>query len=177
MIELALLSSSKSSMGFLLQTQTLKIKLHGKCLRMENSTLILCLDALIGPQPILGMTRSAWMALLNGLKTKDVLASRNIITNTSCPLCISSLESSIHLFAQCPYSTSIWARILSKFSIVSPQVGSFEEALNNLFSNCDQVGKEIPPWPSSVFQPSRGQFGKRETTAYCVTKLNLRSTL
>lgn len=61
---------------------------------------------------------SAWMAILNGLKTKDVLSHRNVHTDSLCALCCREPETLDHLFSSCSWSSQIWSCILSKFKIV-----------------------------------------------------------
>lgn len=49
-----------------------------------------------------------WMALQNGLKTRDLLVSRNIISSSYCIFCRNCHERSFRLFAECPFSLMIW---------------------------------------------------------------------
>lgn len=60
-----------------------------------------------------------WMALQNGLKTKMLLSSKLVVYDTSCTLCHPNVESCLHLFGECPYSTKIWVAILRKFRVTS----------------------------------------------------------
>lgn len=78
-----------------------------------------------------------WMALLNGLKTKVLLASRNIMTDTVCILCNSSQEDSIHLFTQCSYSLSVWNSIASKFGVNYQTGNTLNEMMSFFLLNCD----------------------------------------
>lgn len=52
------------------------------------------------------------MVIHKGLKTRDLLSSRIQISNTSCTLCRSSIESCLHFFGDCPYSFEIWKSII-----------------------------------------------------------------
>ncbi|XP_020684260.2 uncharacterized protein LOC110100887 [Dendrobium catenatum] len=45
-----------------------------------------------------------WLAMVDGLKTADVLAKRNIFIPSLCPFCRASEESISHLFFQCEFS-------------------------------------------------------------------------
>eukprot|EP00268_Persea_americana_P057406 TRINITY_DN6881_c0_g1_i1.p1 TRINITY_DN6881_c0_g1~~TRINITY_DN6881_c0_g1_i1.p1 ORF type:complete len:101 (-),score=10.67 TRINITY_DN6881_c0_g1_i1:567-869(-) len=75
----------------------------------------------------------AWLAIRNGLKTKSLVASRNIISNSQCVLCSNNAECSCILFLECTCNLCLeWhnlkiiyyaAKILSvlrAFSILSP---------------------------------------------------------
>ena len=55
----------------------------------------------------------AWLAIQNRLWTVDRLAARGCPNQQYCPLCMSTDESAIHLFAHCRYSKRIWEAIRS----------------------------------------------------------------
>ena len=54
-----------------------------------------------------------WMAIKERLPTKDRLMRYGATTNAHCCFCNSSMESLDHLFFACPFSKSIWSKILS----------------------------------------------------------------
>lgn len=80
----------------------------------------------------------AWMALSEGLQTRSLLASRNIINDTSCPLCNSGIKSTNHLFLECSYSRQIWAAICSKFGATTFHYNSLGELLHGFISRCSR---------------------------------------
>ncbi|XP_020703795.1 uncharacterized protein LOC110115034 [Dendrobium catenatum] len=47
-----------------------------------------------------------WMSIMGALKTADALSKRNILVHPVCSLCNLQLESSMHLFFECPFSHS-----------------------------------------------------------------------
>ena len=54
-----------------------------------------------------------WLAIQNRLWTADRLAARGCPNQQYCPLCMSTNESAIHLFAHCRYSKRIWEAVRS----------------------------------------------------------------
>lgn len=73
---------------------------------------------------------AAWMAIKNGLKTKALLRSRNVLVDPRCIFCLSSLENTDHLFSRCMFAKEIWDQITSKLHLSSPDDLSFEDQLN-----------------------------------------------
>ncbi|KAI0497613.1 hypothetical protein KFK09_020845 [Dendrobium nobile] len=59
-----------------------------------------------------------WLALVGGLKTVEELKRRNIIMDSSCPLCSAGAESVNHFFFDCNYTHSIIITLI-------PEVASF----------------------------------------------------
>ncbi|XP_058195022.1 uncharacterized protein LOC131311543 [Rhododendron vialii] len=53
-----------------------------------------------------------WLAIHGRLATKDRLQNWGTVPNTSCVLCNASLESHLHLFFMCPYSSYIVGQLL-----------------------------------------------------------------
>ncbi|KAL0905080.1 hypothetical protein M5K25_027256 [Dendrobium thyrsiflorum] len=53
-----------------------------------------------------------WMAILEGLKTADILARRNILIPPLCPLCQMENESISHCFFQCDYAFQVISSLL-----------------------------------------------------------------
>ena len=80
----------------------------------------------------------AWMAFSNGLKTKAVLASKNIITEICCVFCNSSQEDVNRSFIFCMYSILIWDSITSKFGIRMQGSSCMVDMLRDFMSKCDQ---------------------------------------
>ncbi|PKU81899.1 Putative ribonuclease H protein [Dendrobium catenatum] len=76
----------------------------------------------------------AWMALLDGLKTVDVLAKRNIYLPPECSLCRIEDESTAHCFFQCEFSFSVISTLL-------PSLNSFllRPNLHQIFQYFDGV--------------------------------------
>ncbi|KAG5533435.1 hypothetical protein RHGRI_027563 [Rhododendron griersonianum] len=53
-----------------------------------------------------------WLAVHGRLATKDRLQNWGLVPNTLCVLCSASLESHLHLFFMCPYSSYIVGQLL-----------------------------------------------------------------
>lgn len=53
----------------------------------------------------------AWLLHLNRLWCNDRLQRRGWINGYFCPLCIRHLESSVHLFWECPLALQIWRKV------------------------------------------------------------------
>lgn len=54
-----------------------------------------------------------WLAFHDLLSTKNQLFKRHILSKDSCPLCLSSAESTIHILRDCPYTSTIWQNSLN----------------------------------------------------------------
>ena len=52
-----------------------------------------------------------WLLLQLKLPTADRIIKRGGQTNPICPLCRTTAESHIHMFANCTYTTAVWQRI------------------------------------------------------------------
>ncbi|PKU64842.1 Putative ribonuclease H protein [Dendrobium catenatum] len=59
-----------------------------------------------------------WLAVCDGLKTADILRSRNIITGSTCHLCGKEDESILHMFFTCEFSFGVISALL-------PSLGCF----------------------------------------------------
>lgn len=55
--------------------------------------------------------------MLNRLKTREVLQARNLNIVGGCLFCHQSVESSNHLFFQCPFPATVWRGVLAKVGI------------------------------------------------------------
>ncbi|PKU86799.1 Putative ribonuclease H protein [Dendrobium catenatum] len=78
-----------------------------------------------------------WMALLDGLKTADVLAKRNIFIPTNCSFCRREEESVSHYFFQCDYTFAVISTLIPALRsfLLHPtllQVFEFFDGLHNL---------------------------------------------
>ncbi|KAH9772084.1 putative ribonuclease H protein [Citrus sinensis] len=62
-----------------------------------------------GPQSI---KTFIWLVLHNRLKTRGELTSRHLTIDTHCERCGYELETTIHVLRDCPYSRSVWLRLL-----------------------------------------------------------------
>ncbi|XP_028548304.1 uncharacterized protein LOC114578901 [Dendrobium catenatum] len=56
-----------------------------------------------------------WLTLLDGLKTADILAKRNIVINPVCPLCRKEAESIVHCFFQCAHTFAVISSLIPLF--------------------------------------------------------------
>lgn len=56
----------------------------------------------------------AWLAINNGLMTRDKLLEFGTVNTNTCVLCNGSLETVHHLFFECQFSRAIWDQVLSK---------------------------------------------------------------
>lgn len=81
----------------------------------------------------LGTSNFAWLAIQNRVWTADRLAARGCPNQQYCPICMSTNESAIHLFAHCRYSKRIWEAIRSWTNGKFPR----REGWNNM----DSVGQ------------------------------------
>lgn len=108
----------------------------------------------------------AWLAIRNGLKTKSLVASRNIISNSQCVLCSNNAECSCILFLECTCNLCLeWhnlkilyyaAKILSvlrTFSILSPPEVFRARMLISLLWSC-------------AVQPLSGWYGRKELLTF-----------
>ncbi|XP_050233424.1 uncharacterized protein LOC126681910 [Mercurialis annua] len=53
-----------------------------------------------------------WLAIHNGLKTRDKLFRWGSVPNPNCVLCNGAVETVKHLFFDCPFSCDVWKRVL-----------------------------------------------------------------
>jgi hypothetical protein len=53
----------------------------------------------------------AWLLYMDRLNTREKLANKTIIDDSSCPLCADSVEDREHLFFSCPAAQAIWTKI------------------------------------------------------------------
>ncbi|KAL0917530.1 hypothetical protein M5K25_012596 [Dendrobium thyrsiflorum] len=79
----------------------------------------------------------AWLVVLNGLKTAEVLARRNILIHPVCPLCLKEEESIMHILFHCGFSFQILTSLL-------PDVEGFlfRPSLLQLFEFLDEIQRE-----------------------------------
>ena len=54
-----------------------------------------------------------WLAVLNKLKTRNILQKQGIIQSNTCPFCYTKEESTFHLFFICPFSTLCVDKVIS----------------------------------------------------------------
>jgi hypothetical protein len=73
----------------------------------------------------------AWLLLQNRLWCTDRLQRRQCINSYFCPLCIRNLETSWHLFFECPFAKSIWATVATwtHCSALDPLVWEHTESM------------------------------------------------
>lgn len=79
-------------------------------------------DLLWGPHNIPKASFVTWMAILGRLNTGDRLNLFGISQSPECVFCKDPCESHNHLFFNCPFSSKIWASILSKLDVSWPIV-------------------------------------------------------
>jgi hypothetical protein len=53
----------------------------------------------------------AWLLSIDRLNTRQKLAKKTIIDDSSCPLCADSVEDREHLFFSCPAAQAVWNKI------------------------------------------------------------------
>ncbi|XP_020678601.2 uncharacterized protein LOC110096819 [Dendrobium catenatum] len=79
----------------------------------------------------------SWMALKGGLKTCDVLASRNIhFLDKTCSLCHNSLETTSHIMFECDYSFKVLQNLIPSF-----QTFYFRPTIFLAFQHIDNLDK------------------------------------
>ncbi|PKU79207.1 hypothetical protein MA16_Dca000551 [Dendrobium catenatum] len=76
----------------------------------------------------------AWLAVMKGLKTADILSERNIYINPICPLCEKEEESILHLFFQCDFSFEVLITLI-------PDAGNFllRPTILQIFEFLDEI--------------------------------------
>jgi hypothetical protein len=52
-----------------------------------------------------------WLLVQNRIQTKDNLLKKHCVENGICELCLSAVESSVHLISGCPFDVGFWARL------------------------------------------------------------------
>ena len=73
-----------------------------------------------------------WRIGTNALTTYENLMSRSVIQNLGCVLCSQALESSTHLFINCPFVRGIWFASYWGFKPDEHAISSCEELINIL---------------------------------------------
>lgn len=71
-----------------------------------------------------------WLWLQNRVWTADRLQSREWPNEYFCSLCYRSLETAGHLFMECPYSRSVWAKVATWTATPSLQPANWEHTEN-----------------------------------------------
>lgn len=82
-----------------------------------------------------------WFGPQNGLKTKSILAARNIIGNSACVKCNGGQEDTEHLLIHCP-SSMIWARISSKLKCSFYQSSGLAAFLKLFLLSCNSKSND-----------------------------------
>lgn len=78
-----------------------------------------------------------WMDFQKGLKTRALLAGRNIISDTTCALCGGNQEDIQHIMKECSFSTYIWFEIAAKVSVFLQLQSNWIHQMQHFFSLCD----------------------------------------
>jgi hypothetical protein len=52
-----------------------------------------------------------WLLVQNRIQTKENLLKKHCVENDVCELCLSAVESSVHLISGCPFAVGFWARL------------------------------------------------------------------
>jgi hypothetical protein len=84
----------------------------------------------------------AWLLLQNRLWCADRLQRRQCPNSYFCPLCIRNLETSWHLFFECPFTRSIWASVATwtHCSALDPSIwghnSSMTDAWQSMMEHC-----------------------------------------
>jgi hypothetical protein len=80
----------------------------------------------------------AWTAALGRILTADVLLRRGWENNYFCALCERNLETTTHLFWECPWSKQAWGRIahLTSMPALQPQSWSNQTSIIGWMADC-----------------------------------------
>ncbi|KAF5460460.1 hypothetical protein F2P56_020324 [Juglans regia] len=84
-----------------------------------------------------------WRACLESLPTRFNLAKKQICESSKCPICLSEIETVIHILRNCPSAMDVWSQ--GQFGLqkrfIRPE--NFGELLEALISTCDQYTIEL----------------------------------
>jgi hypothetical protein len=72
-----------------------------------------------------------WTLMLDRVLTADKLMLRGWENEYFCPLCRRNLETTTHLYAECPYSRNVWSSIATTFNQNALHPASWSNANNN----------------------------------------------
>lgn len=116
----------------------------------------------------------SWLLHLNRLWCNDRLQRRGWENPYFCQLCLRSLESSEHLFWQCPFSTQVWCSLAS-WTGCEAILRGLEPQLHSSTDRITRVVEDTAPAsrkginPSSCWLP--GRYGLREIDALSTRRL------
>ncbi|XXG41599.1 hypothetical protein AAC387_Pa01g2035 [Persea americana] len=85
---------------------------------------------------------TTWLALHNGLKTKDVLETKYIFHDSICVLCNCSLEICRHFLTAYIYSMNIWDSIVASFGTTAQREKPIVEQMGDFLSNCNHRNED-----------------------------------
>lgn len=80
-----------------------------------------------------------WCACHNILPTRVNLCSWQVLTESSCPICMREPETVFHSLWQCPSASDVWSAGCTKFQKSSFEGPDFLQVVEAMFSKCDRL--------------------------------------
>lgn len=153
----------------------MKISLLHRPTRYAPQTLLLFPGVVVSSIVITSLkTVCVWMAIVEGIKTKDKLLGGGIPCDPMWGLCNVDSESSNHLFSECQFGRQIWSSIVPK---LMSNFNSITRLLNPSFGLILLWIKVTLIWESLQSYAtlhSSGPFGRNVTEGYFVSRVGSR---
>lgn len=122
----------------------MKISLLHQPTRYAPQTLLLFPGVVVSSIVITSLkTVCVWMAIVEGIKTKDKLLDRGIPCDPMWVLCNVDSESSNHLFSECQFGRQIWSSIVPKIDVQFQQHNSVINSFLWINSVVDQSNSDL----------------------------------